>query len=413
MPESRIQFAVALEKLIASLQAGEPGAIVRDKLEQVGLLLARRDIIVAAETDALLVNGESLPESTAPVLHAVLRANGVYRVSLSASTTPRDLLQFAALLFDHTSTESQSFVELWQARGRWDVRVEPADSKNDDTDAFAAAAPESDGSRGTDDPLAQAVRTVGAGAAWSHGTAVGDLLAQAGAEATRVLLEQLAQAATAVERRRLFDAIVGLRTGFPHILRALFDPAWYVVRNAAMLVGEMRIADSERALAELVSHSDARVRVAAVTALSRFDTPPAQQTIERFVNDASPAVRAEVWRAFATRAEGPPATTVANALRTDRDHTVLRRVLTCLERHPHPQAAPHLIRLCARMISERQDPAITFDAIELLIVHRPRAVSTLLRAMLDSGRPWVQARAQMLEQRLQQRLADVDSEVPV
>ncbi len=411
MPESRIQFAVALEKLIASLQAGESGAIVREKLEQVGLPLAQRDVIVAAETDALLVNGESLPKSTAPVLHAVLRANGVSRVSMSASTTPRDLLQFAALLFDHTRTDSQSFVELWQARGRWDVRVEAVEATHDDADAFSEAAPDTDGSRGGDDPLAQAVRAVRAGASWSPGTAVGDLLAEAGAEATRLLLEQLAQAGTAVERRRLFDAIVDLRTGFPHIVRALFDPAWYVVRNAATLIGEMRIADGERALVELVSHQDARVRVAAVTALSRLDTPGAQQTIERFANDASPPVRAEVWRAYAARTEAPPPTTVANALRMDRDLTVLRHVLTCLERHPQPQAAPHLIRLCARMISERQDPAITFDAIELLIVQRPRAVSTLLRAMLDSGRPWVQARAQLLELRLQQRLAELGSDI--
>ena len=412
MSESRTQFAVALEKLIESLQAGEPGAIVREKLEQVGLPLAQRDVIVAAEADALLVNGESLPESAAPVLHAVLRANGVSRVSLSASTTPRDLLQFAALLFDHTRTDSQSFVELWQARGRWDVRVEAAEAKNDDANTFLAEAPDTDGSHGGDDPLAQAVRAVRVGASWSPGTAVGDLLAQAGADATRLLLEQLAQAGTAVERRRLFDAIVGLRTGFPHIVRALFDPAWYVARNAAMLVGEMRIADGERALAELLSHQDARVRVAAVTAMSRLDTPQAQQTIERFANDTSPLVRAEVWRAFAARTEAPPPTTVANALRMDRDLTVLRHVLTCLERHPHPQAAPHLIRLCARMISERQDPAITFDAIELLIGHRPRAVPTLLRAMLDSGRPWVQARAQLLELRLQQRLAELGSDIP-
>lgn len=412
MPESRIQFAVALEKLIASLQAGEPGVIVREKLEQVSLPLAQRDVILTAETDALLVNGESLPQSTAPVLHAVLRANGVSRVVLSASTPPRDLLQFAALLFDHTTTEPQSFVELWQTRGRWDVRVEPAEANHDDTDAFSVAESDVDGARGGDDPLARAARAVGAGASWSPGTAVGDLLAQAGAEATRVLLERLAQAETAVERRRLFDAIVSLRTGFPHILRALFDPAWYVVRNAAMLVGEMRIADGERALAELVSHQDARVRVAAITALSRLDTPQAQQTIERLANDASPPVRAEVWRAFAARTEAPPLTTVANALRTDRDLTVLRHVLTCLDRHPHPQAAPHLIRLCARMISERQDPDITFDAIELLIVHRPRSVSTLLRAMLDSGRPWVQARAQLLELRLQQRLVELGPDVP-
>lgn len=394
------QFTMALEQLVISIQAGEPGRLLTDVLVNASQLLAREGVVIAADEQTLSVNGEALPSASADVLRGVLRSNGIQRVCFASSATASELLQFAALLFEQREGATRSFPELWQTRGTWGIRIDPLEpwfSLGDEDgvgDAEIAVADDIPGD------LRAAVRSVGLGASWAPETAPGGVLIAAGAEATRVLLESLARAQAPVLRRRYFDAIVGLRIGVPHLMRALFEPTWFVARNAALLLGELAAAEADQALSSLITHADSRVRAAAVTSLGKLDTPLARQTVESAVADPTPRVRAEAWAAMAVRAIEPPWALLADALRAEREDDVLRSILVCLGRYPHPQGAPLLVRLCARKISEGSESALTFDALEILATLRPRAVQPFLRSLMDSTKPLVRARAQMLQQRV-------------
>ncbi len=90
---------------------------------------------------------------------------------------------------------------------------------------------------------------------------------EAGAEA---LAESLIAAPTIGDRRVYYDALIRLRTGVRTLIHMLGDSRWYVVRNAAELLGELKVAEAEVELMRLLEHDDDRIRAAAANALARI-----------------------------------------------------------------------------------------------------------------------------------------------
>ena len=89
----------------------------------------------------------------------------------------------------------------------------------------------------------------------------------AGAEA---LAESLIAAPTIGDRRVFYNALVRLKTGIRTLVHMLGDSRWYVVRNAAELLGELKVGEAEVELMRLLEHDDDRVRSAAANALARI-----------------------------------------------------------------------------------------------------------------------------------------------
>ena len=112
-----------------------------------------------------------------------------------------------------------------------------------------------------------------------------------GDDGAEVLIEQLNAAQSLAERRVYFDALRKLNAGVKVLIHHLGDARWYVVRNAADLLGEMGANDAESKLSELLQHDDDRVRRAAVSALSKMTGTAAVKGLAASLDDDAPGVR--------------------------------------------------------------------------------------------------------------------------
>jgi hypothetical protein len=117
------------------------------------------------------------------------------------------------------------------------------------------------------------------------------IFARAGDDGAEALIEQLNAAQSLAERRVYFDSLRKLHAGIQVLIHMLGDSRWYVVRNAADLLGEMAANDAEPKLSELLQHDDDRVRKAAVSALSKMTGAGAVKGLAASLEDGAPGVR--------------------------------------------------------------------------------------------------------------------------
>jgi hypothetical protein len=136
------------------------------------------------------------------------------------------------------------------------------------------------------------------------------VFARTGDDGAEALIEQLNAAQSLAERRVYFDSLRKLNAGIQVLIHMLGDSRWYVVRNAADLLGEMSAGDAEPKLTELLQHDDDRVRKAAVSALSKMTGAGAVKGLAVSLDDGAPGVRMRAAAALGN-AKTPAA---ANAL---------------------------------------------------------------------------------------------------
>ena len=117
------------------------------------------------------------------------------------------------------------------------------------------------------------------------------IFARTGDDGAEALIEQLNAAQSLAERRVYFDSLRKLNAGVQVLIHMLGDSRWYVVRNAADLLGEMSANDAEPKLTELLQHDDDRVRKAAVSALSKMTGAGAVKGLAASLEDGAPGVR--------------------------------------------------------------------------------------------------------------------------
>ncbi|HEY7407949.1 MAG TPA: HEAT repeat domain-containing protein [Gemmatimonadaceae bacterium] len=117
------------------------------------------------------------------------------------------------------------------------------------------------------------------------------VFARTGDDGAEALIEQLNAAQSLAQRRVYFDSLRKLNAGVQVLIHMLGDSRWYVVRNAADLLGEMSANDAEPKLSELLQHEDDRVRKAAVSALSKMTGSGAVKGLAASLDDGAPGVR--------------------------------------------------------------------------------------------------------------------------
>ncbi|MGH9885408.1 MAG: HEAT repeat domain-containing protein [bacterium] len=171
------------------------------------------------------------------------------------------------------------------------------------------------------------------------------IFAYFGEPAAEQIVEQLVTAESSKERRVLFDALVELKRGVPSLIYMLSDGRWYVVRNAAELLGELRAVEAEQRLVWLLTHADARVRRSAAVALAKLQTPTAREALKTSLMDESPDVRLAVTHALAAGKDKSSVAQVLRALADEKDADIQRTLLLALGKIGTPEAIEHLIQI--------------------------------------------------------------------
>jgi len=172
-----------------------------------------------------------------------------------------------------------------------------------------------------------------------------EVLERAGEDGADAVVEQINQAPRAEDRRMLVELFRELTDAVSALRRMLGDSRWFVVRNAADLLGEMQAASAEADLVGLLRHTDDRVRRAATNALLRLGTPHAMKGIYDAVGDASPEVRMQATVAIATRKDSRTSTTLIRAIEDEDDADVQLAMIAALGKVATPDAVQKLIKM--------------------------------------------------------------------
>jgi hypothetical protein len=204
------------------------------------------------------------------------------------------------------------------------------------------------------------------------------VLARAGDHAVRDLVALLQEAETLADRRSCFDAIVALDAGEEALREALTDPRWFVVRNAAALLGEMGVVEADVHLVPLLEHPDERLRIAGARALTRLATGRGLMALQRLLSDPVPELRRLAAAAHGARSQGKPSTiALLAALDVEDDEDVVLEIVAVLGTLGGPECVQRLVRLV------RDDGALPWlreAAYQALVAARGDAVQKLLDA---------------------------------
>lgn len=101
-----------------------------------------------------------------------------------------------------------------------------------------------------------------------------------GERAADILAQRLAEEAEAHARKILAQTLVRMESAaLPAMHRLLSDARWYVIRNALVIIGEIRDPSRVPQLGGFLGHDDVRVRREAVRTLARIGTPEAVEVL--------------------------------------------------------------------------------------------------------------------------------------
>ena len=215
------------------------------------------------------------------------------------------------------------------------------------------------------------------------------VLMRTGEDGADAVIEQVTQAPTADDRKRLFEVLAQLDMAVPALKRMLGDSRWFVVRNAADLLGELVAAPAEGALIGLLRHGDDRVRRSATNALLKLGTPEALKGIFEAVSDESPEVRIQAAAALSTRKDGKTSTTLIRAIEDESDTDVQLAMIAALGRVATADAVQKLVRMAepdARLFRKKA-VNLRVAAVQALGEARtPAALSALRELVGDKDR---------------------------
>ena len=449
MDES-VQYAKSLSLLVQEVRAqANPDALrtllirARGYSRGAGLLVELRDNTLLLENRVTRMDSGSFD-----ALIQAMRDHGISKIGISEGASPKELLRLAVLLakipsksksdaniFEDAREMSLWFVRLYPVERQVETEVAAgarelggldatlakskateliqqiadATQQNNDIRASALLRLLMDAERVSENarpcwteafdqaitPAALRLVALSLPTAGDDRNALLALLKRAGAAGANAVITQLMAAEEVESRRAYFDAVVELHAGVPLLVDMLRHPQWYVVRNCALLLGEMRANDAVATLGQQLSHSDHRVRIAISTALAQIDTPAARTALQQALRDESAEVRRRALRGFSGELGGASSAALVRALDKEEDPEVQVEILAAMGRIRSPDAVQKLIRLCSPTAGTPSG-SFRIAAAEALTTARGQAAVPFLRAMLDDRDPNVRTTARAL-----------------
>lgn len=230
------------------------------------------------------------------------------------------------------------------------------------------------------------------------------LLARGGDATVAALLQLLIDANNVVVRRAYFDAMVAMDVGAALLFDALRDERWYVVRNAASLLGEMSIDHADQPLIEMLSSPDERIRIAAARALLRLRTPMALTALQSTISDRHQELRRIAAVAYGLAGtmpdrSRPPAGPLTDALDHESDDDVALEIIAALGRLGSSHAAQRLLKLALHTgdATVRPPAWMRVAALDALVLARGHAMQPAIETLMNDPDPLIAAAAQRLQ----------------
>lgn len=212
-----------------------------------------------------------------------------------------------------------------------------------------------------------------------------EILERAEEEGADAVIEQIHQAPTSADRKQLVEVFRELSHGVAALTRMLGDSRWFVVRNAAELLGELVATQAEEPLIGLLRHGDDRVRRAATNALLKLGTPESTKRVYEAMNDESPEVRMQVAAAIATRKDGRASSTLIRAIEDEDDGDVQLAMIAALGRVGTAEAIQRLVKMAEPegRLFKKKESALRVAAVQALGDARTPAAVNALKALAD------------------------------
>jgi HEAT repeat protein len=227
------------------------------------------------------------------------------------------------------------------------------------------------------------------------------VLVRAGEGGVEALVERLA-ATTGAERDDYLAALRELPAAIPTLVHMLDDSRWFLARNAATLLGELKAHEAERPLGKLLHHDDERVRHAATRALMRLGTPRSMPAIAHALKDVAPQMRVAAAAELVARKQPDGAVQLLHALDDERDDEVRAAFLLALGRLATPEGVARLIAAARpeRRIFRKKPVALRVAAVQGLGESRTPEAIDALRRLSDDKEHDVRAAAAYALQRI-------------
>lgn len=211
------------------------------------------------------------------------------------------------------------------------------------------------------------------------------LLRRFGSDSTEILMDLLIEAMSMGERRGYYSALTQMSEGSDTIVAHLGHSLWYVVRNAADLCGEMRIAEAVPELARQVKHPDERVRKSVAEALGKIGTTATTDPLRQLLADPADAVRLQAVAYLGGRSARGLSPTLGELLKTEQNTEVQFEALRALGRIGTPDAILLLKESAApggKVVGRKPLP-YRLNAVRALAMVGPAAQDALLALSKD------------------------------
>ncbi len=211
------------------------------------------------------------------------------------------------------------------------------------------------------------------------------VMERAGTTGTQLLLDLLVAAPTFAERKGFLSALRKMGEGTDNVVSMLGHHQWYVVRNVADLVGELRMEEAVPALGEIAEHSDARVRRSVGIALARIGSRTAVRFLRSFLFDADHSVRLAVAKELRGPGVGALTMTLINAADEEANVGLKAEYYRALGRIGTPDAVNALAQAAqprGGLFGQRNTQARK-AAVEALVLAGSEAAVDILKSLSD------------------------------
>ncbi|MGD0484147.1 MAG: HEAT repeat domain-containing protein [Gemmatimonadales bacterium] len=170
------------------------------------------------------------------------------------------------------------------------------------------------------------------------------VIQRGGTDGVEVLLDLLSGSEVSRERKAYLATLRIIPHGTEAVVQLLSNCQWFVVRNVAELLGEMRVEEAVPSLGGLLAHKEPRVRRAAAVALARIGTVATVEPLRRALREGTPELRGLVAASIGgihARALAMPLVAIAEA---EESGDVQAELFRALGRIGSPEAIDALVR---------------------------------------------------------------------